>query len=71
MCDVIGELFVWGCKVVIVVFVGFMSDYMEVLWDFDIEVVEVVEEVGLVFICMLMLGVCFVFVDGIVDLIEE
>ena len=60
-----------GVQQVVLVPVGFVSDHMEVIYDLDVEAAELCQQLGLAVARAATPGVHPVFVEMIVDLIEE
>ncbi|MGD8215457.1 ferrochelatase [Aestuariimicrobium sp. Y1814] len=60
-----------GCKGVVCVPIGFVSDHVEVIWDLDTEAAETAAELGLAFVRTPTAGTDPRFVSALVDLVEE
>lgn len=71
VCDRIRELHAEGCKSLVIVPIGFISDHMEVLFDLDTEAAELCDELGVAMKRVPTVGTHPLFVSAIVDLIEE
>lgn len=71
ICDHLKEIHKEGKSSVVVAPIGFLSDHMEVMFDLDVEAKDVCEEIGLPMSRAKSVGTHPVFVEMIVDLIEE
>ncbi len=71
VCDRLREMRKEGVTRICVAPIGFISDHMEVVFDLDVEVHEVAEEIGVEFVRAGTVGVHPCFVAGVCDLIEE
>lgn len=69
--DVIAEIAKQGCRAVVIVPIGFVSDHMEVLWDLDHQAFATAAAHGVAAVRTATPGVHPLFVSGLVDLIEE
>ncbi|MFN8610859.1 MAG: ferrochelatase [Vulcanimicrobiota bacterium] len=71
VCDRMRQLHQQGCRAVVLVPIGFISDHLEVLYDLDTEAAQLAEELGMAMRRVATVGVDARFVSMIVDLIEE
>jgi ferrochelatase len=71
ICDHLRLLHGRGCRQVLVVPLGFVSDHMEVVWDLDHEAKSVADELGLSFVRAETVGEHPLFIAMIRELIEE
>ena len=69
--DHLRRLHAEGCRAVVLVPVGFVSDHMEVVHDLDTEAMETAAALGLVVRRAPTVGTSPPFVRGLVDLLEE
>ncbi len=60
-----------GCKDVVLVPIGFLSEHMEVIYDLDVEAAEVCEEIGIHLVRSAVVGCHPRFVAMIRELIQE
>lgn len=60
-----------GCRAVVVVPIGFVSDHMEVIYDLDVEAAGTAERLGLPFVRAGAVGTHPRFVAGLRELVEE
>ena len=60
-----------GCRTVVVVPVGFVSDHMEVIYDLDVEAAATAERLGMTFVRVGTVGTHPRFVTGLRELVEE
>jgi ferrochelatase len=69
--DVLGELSEGGCRGVIVVPIGFVSDHVEVIWDLDTEAASTAAGLGMWYHRVATPGTDPRFVSGLADLLVE
>ncbi|MBW3620949.1 MAG: ferrochelatase [Actinobacteria bacterium] len=60
-----------GCRTVVVVPIGFVSDHMEVIYDLDVEAAATAERLGMTFVRVGTVGTHPRFVTGLRELVEE
>lgn len=71
VCDFLRGLHEQGCRHVVVVPIGFISDHMEVIFDLDTEAQELCQELGMTMIRAATVGVDPRFVSMIGELVRE
>jgi ferrochelatase len=71
VCDHLRELKVKGVKDVVVAPIGFVSDHMEVIYDLDVQMKQVADEIGLNMVRAATAGTHPLFVKMIRELILE
>lgn len=59
-----------GIKKVVSIVIGFVFDYVEILFDIDIVVQEVVYEFGMMLVCLFVLNIDLLFIGILVSVIE-
>ncbi|MHB8903234.1 MAG: ferrochelatase [Thermoguttaceae bacterium] len=69
--DHLRELGKGGCRDVVLVPIGFVSEHMEVVYDLDVEAAEICDEVGIRLVRVPVVGCHPRFVSMIRELIEE
>jgi ferrochelatase len=71
VCDHLRSLCQAGCKDVVLVPIGFLSEHMEVIYDLDVEAAEVCAEIGMNLVRSAVVGCHPRFVAMIRELIQE
>lgn len=59
----------YGYILFVYVLVGFVVEYLEVLYDNDFECKVVMDEIGVKYYCLEMLNVLDVFIDCLIDVV--